>query len=466
MRKKGYLLFSMFMTGLFILSACATAQPTTAPAATAQPTTAPAATAQPTTAPAATAQPTTASAATAQPTTQNVTLQYWVFSDYGTGAAGQLQQTFINEFEASHPGVKIIMSAKSDTELLSGETIGAATGTLPDIYMNSTGEAGSELVASNSLANIYNAWMALPDDYRAQINPSMVAELTPAANTMWGIPYTGSSNFLYRNLTVLKKAGIDPNAPLTDWNTWLAQMKQIKATGAYAIGDFSDNYTDFLEVYSGVAGPNDWGIDWANNKTMLNPDLYAQTLKFMIATQPYSVEVGNSEQGATDMFISNELAFQESGPFRNPTFQAAKQSSGLDYDYVLMPGATADNKGGIKGTEFIAFPPNDKNFDIAFKFATYICDEPQMTRWATLLSRYNSNLKTLAKVNDPLLQVTVASANSALEMMPPLFSKAYPTDYLPTIMNNIAAVENSQMTPEQGAQELIPKLNAIIAADK
>ena len=73
-----------------------------------------------------------------------------------------------------------------------------------------------------------------------------------------------------------------------------------------------------------------------------------ETVKFLEAAKAYGTENGDQDQATTDLFLSNKLAFVVTGPWMNPTFKAAKASNGLDYDYVLIPGATADNKGGVK----------------------------------------------------------------------------------------------------------------------
>ncbi len=92
----------------------------------------------------------------------------------------------------------------------------------------------------------------------------------------------------------------------------------------------------------------------------------------------------------------------------------------------------------------------------------YICDEPQMTRWAELLSRYNSNQVTLSKVDDALLQVTTEGAKSALMVMPPNFIKAYPAGYNQAILDSLAMIESGQVTPEEGAQQLVETLNQLV----
>ena len=86
----------------------------------------------------------------------------------------------------------------------------------------------------NVLRNVYDNWMAEPEAFRSQFNPQMIAEMTPEANAMWGVPYTGYATFLYRNLKVSKAAGIDPNEPIETWDQWLEQMKKINDAGYIA----------------------------------------------------------------------------------------------------------------------------------------------------------------------------------------------------------------------------------------
>ena len=436
MKKRSYLFFAVLLIGAFLLNACTpAAAPTSAPPAAV------------TEAPAAQAQP--------------VTLEYWVFADYGSGDAGKLQETFISEFEAANPGVKINMSPKNDDELTAGITAAAASKTLPDMYMQSD-DMGANDVKLDALANVYDMWTALPDSYKSQFNPAMVADMTPKDKTMWGMPYTGYSSFLFRNLTVLKAAGIDPAEKVTTWDQWLEQMKKIKAAGYDALPNMALAYNDFVAMYSGVANDSQWGIDWANKKTNIDPDAYAKLVKFLMEAKKYGTDIGNRDQAAEDLFKSNKLAYRISGPWTNVPYADAKKNNGLDYDYVVLPGSTADNPAGHRGDEFIGISPDSKNKEMAWKFINYVCDEPQMTRWATLLSRYNSNMVTLSKVNDSLLQITTEGAKSGLMVQPPDFNQAYPAGYTQAILDNMAQIESGQVTPEDGAKQLVDALNKLI----
>ena len=95
------------------------------------------------------------------------------------------------------------MTGKGGDDLNTGIVSSATSNTVPDIYMGTTSQ-GALFTKVNALANVYDKWMAMPEAYRAQFNPDMIAEVSPKANEMWGMPFTGYATFLYRNLTVLQ----------------------------------------------------------------------------------------------------------------------------------------------------------------------------------------------------------------------------------------------------------------------
>lgn len=449
MKKSYNVLLSIMILAAVLLASCAPQPlPTTAPAA---PTSAPAVAA-------ATEVPATKAPAAE---VKNVTLEFWTFSDYATDAGGDLMKQFISEFEAAHPGVKINMTGKGGDELNTGVVTSKASKTLPDVYMGTTSQ-GALFTKIDAMKNVYDKWMAMPEAYRSQFNTDMIKEVTPKEKTMYAMPFTGYATFLYRNLTVLKAAGIDPNEKVDTWDAWLAQMKKLDAAGYKGMGSFYNDWWDFTNIYSGAATSAEWGIDFANKKTLINPDKYIQTVKFLEAAKAYGTENGDQDQATTDLFLGNKLAFIVTGPWMNPTFEAAKKSNGLDYDYVLIPGATPDNKGGVRGTEFIGFSPDSPNFDLAWEFATYICDEPQLTRWGQALGRFNSNNAAIAKVQNPLLKITFDAAESSLFERPPHFVEAYPGNYYQVLQDNLAQITNGELTPEKGAEQLIKNLNDTI----
>ncbi|HCS38320.1 MAG TPA: sugar ABC transporter substrate-binding protein [Anaerolineaceae bacterium] len=393
-----------------------------------------------------------------------VTLEFWTFSDYASDAGGDMMKTFISEFEAAHPGVTINITGKGGDELNTGIVTSAASGTIPDIYMGTTSQ-GALFTGINAMANVYDSWMAMPEDYRSQFDPNMISEVTPVDGEMYAMPFTGYATFLYRNLTVLEAAGIDPATPINTWDEWLAQQKQIKEAGFLAMGSFYNDWWDFTNIYSGAATSEEWGIDFDAKTTKINPEKYIQTVKFLEAAKEYGTENGDQDQATTDLFLSNQLAFIVTGPWMDPTFKAAAESNGLIYDYILTPGATADNKGGVRGTEFVTISPATANADLAWEFVTYICDEPQLVRWSEALGRFNGNQKAMAQVDNSLLKITIDAAASSLLERPPHFTTAYPGNYYQALQDNLAQITTGVFTPEDGAADLITQLNATIAGN-
>ncbi len=262
-------------------------------------------------------------------TGDGIELEYWVYSDFAQGEALELQKDFISEFENANPGVQINIAGKGDEALTTGQITGAASGTLPDIFMNTVGD-GARLVDVNALKNIYSNWMAMPDEFRSQFNSELIDICSPEEGVMYCVPYTGYGSFMFRNLTVLKAAGIDPDEPIADWDAWLDQMEKVTKAGYLAIPDMSLSWWSLVDLYAGVAEEEEWGVDFDNEKTLINPEKYAQLLEFLVQVKPYATGLSVWDQGATDLFISDRMAFYMNGPWANPQLEIAAKESNLE----------------------------------------------------------------------------------------------------------------------------------------
>lgn len=393
-----------------------------------------------------------------------VTLEYWVYSDFAQGEALKLQQGFIDEFEASHPGVSINIAGKGDDDLLTGQLAGAASGTGPDVFMNST-SAGAALAEVGALKNIYDDWMSMPEEYREQFDQSLIEMCTPAPETMYCLPYTGYGSFMYRNLAVLEEAGIDPSKRIEGWSDWLSQMEQIKASGKTAIPDMTQNWASVLNIYSGVADNTEWGADFETNETLVNSDKYAETAQFFLDTADLNSGTNVNDQATTDLFISNQLAFIVNGPWVNPRFEQAAAETGLKFDRVLVPGKEPGTFGGVQGYEFIGVAPKE-HADVAWEFAAFVTEKTQMIPWAAALGRYNANIASLqdpSVAEHPLLKVTYEAAKHALYNKPPFFQGTFPNAYWSAITDNAGMVADGDIAPSEAGEELVKELNDILA---
>jgi multiple sugar transport system substrate-binding protein len=391
-------------------------------------------------------------------------LQYWVFSDFAQGDALKLQQEFISEFEADNPGVKIVISGRGDDDLTSGQIAGAASGTLPDVFMNGLA-VGAQLVEVGALANVYPEWMAMPQEFRDQFDADAIASCSPAAETMYCLPYTGFGEIMYRNLTVLEEAGVDTATPPATWDEWYAQMQKVKEAGKFAVPDQTQVFNSVASMYAVRGDKKTWGIDFASHKTTIDPESMTRTLQMFIDMAPLNSSTSRNDQATRDLFITNQLAFHVVGPWVNPTYEQAAADSGLKYDYVLVPGNAAGDHGGIKSYEIISVAPG-ANREISWKFAAYLTEKKQMARWATLLSRYNANAAAMAEPEVtalPLIVKSVEAVKYAMDVLPPYFAGAVPNCYRSNMTDMASAVADGEYTAEKGAEQLIEDLNECLA---
>jgi multiple sugar transport system substrate-binding protein len=385
-----------------------------------------------------------------------VTIEFWIFQDFLTGDAGALIKEFTTEFEKANPDIKIHLVGKKAPDILSGVVMGAGSGTLPDVISTQYAFAGS-LVKAGLIKDVSSEWHAMPSTWQQQFSPWAVKVLTKDGQIL-GVPFTAYASILYRNLTVLKKAGIDPAAGIKDWADWLAQSKKIKDSGLLASAKYLDFPWAHLNFYGGVKG-SQFELSPDGKSVVMEASNYAAAFEFMKNFQAYSSDVSFADQAATDLFTTNKMAFFVSGPFADPAFAQAKKEKGLDYDYILIPGQTADRHGAVYGGEFLAVLKTNKA-DAAWKWASFLADAPQMKRFAAGLGRFVSNEVVLADPGiqkNALLQLTAkAFANAVPES--PLMAEL-PEQFFQPMADNGNLVLLGKETPQQAAKNTIDQMN-------
>jgi len=405
------------------------------------------------------------SAATEAPVAAgSVTLEVWGFQ-YSEPFMAWLDSAFA-QFITEHPAVKAInMSEKNDNDLEVGLITAAAAGELPDVFINAT-SFGAANVQAGVLNNIYDRWMAMPETYRSQFPPVIVEALTPEPGKMYALPFTSYGYVMYRNLTVLRAAGIDPAVPAKTMDEWLAQMQKVKDAGyATVVPNFSLDIRAARIMYNSFAQEGEWGIDFTNNKSLINPEAWVKTGEFLLKVKPFASASSFGDQGINDLFINNQLAFTIGGPWVEPTFGAAKTASGLDYDFTVIPGVTADRSSDVSGGEYISIDTNGKNADLAWELATFLCDEPQMYTAAETTGQTIYNQTAMERVTNPLVKTVFQglAMGPVLLDAPPYFVEPYPDNYEQVIADNMNAIYEGTMTPQEAVAALFPELATLIA---
>jgi multiple sugar transport system substrate-binding protein len=385
-----------------------------------------------------------------------VTVEFWAFPDWGTGEAGDLFKTFVSEFEAANPGIKVNFVPKADLE--QAIIAGAGSGVYPDAFTVAFNQ-GDTFLKTGIVEDVAPYFNAMSEDYKKQFSAKPMQALSPDGH-VWGLPFTAYAQLLYRNTVILEKSGIDPAAGIKDWDDWLSQMEKIQAAGYAPIPDLTVDGWLVMGFVGAAGGKN--GVE--NGKTTVSEDSMTKALTFFQSLQSYSSEVSNADQAAVDMFTTNQMAFYVMGPWANPGMVDAKsQNPDFNYDYVLIPGATADQFGGTNGGEWIGVTKGPRS-EAAFKWAAFLADSAQTKRFAAKLGRTVLNDVAMA---DAEVQKNDLNALTAKATKYGFADAAYftfwPLDARTPFKDAAAAVWGGE-DPAKAAQAAIDDLNDILAS--
>lgn len=454
-KKALYTFFAATLVVAMILSGCASATPapTQAPAPATQ------APAPATKAPAATQAP-AAPAATQAPAAKPVTLDFWIFSDWATGTAGDLFNSMIRDFENANPGITVNMIGKSGDDIQNGMVTGAGTGVEPDVATLGL-NFGDTVVRTGVIQDVKPWFDAMPNSYKSQFNTAAMAALSSGGH-VWGTPFTTYAITLFRNLTVLKAAGIDPSAGIKDWADWVDQCKKIKAAGYDCVPDMMQDGGFLEDAIAGVGGQN--GVSADGKTTTITADQVKQAIDMIETMKPYMTQVSDWDQATTDAFTSNKIAFVYNGPWGDPGYIAAKaKNPAFDYDYTLIPGNSATTFTGTYGGEWIAVTTGPRA-QAAFKFAAFLSDAPQAKRMATVLGRTVLNNVAMA---DPAVQKVPLAVLGATATKS-YFEDAVWFQFWPLAARQpfVDAIQSAKTGTDSAtaAQKCINDLNAILTA--
>jgi multiple sugar transport system substrate-binding protein len=383
-----------------------------------------------------------------------VNLKFWTFADFTTGTAAELLSTFIDEFEASHPGITVELIGKPGPDIITGITATAGSAESPDVVTTQLSEGGT-LVGAGALRDLSAEWQAAGDAYRGQFNPAFTSVLSQDGQ-VWGVPFTTYSTLLYRNLTVLEDAGIDPAAPITDWTAWKQQIDKVKQAGKQGLPSYFAGPWQFMNFYGGTSDAT-FTLSADGRSTSLDASKLAETLEFLKSIQPEGAPVDAIDQAATDLFLGNEMAFLVQGPWLDPTL---KEASGLKYDFVPMPGAQSGKTGGVRGGEFLTVPAGTAHPAEAWQLVQYLSDTAQTARFAAGLGRLVANDAALAtpEVQANVLVKTTATAFPSAVDETPLMQKL-PANFQQPIGDAVAAVGSGSLDPAAAGQQIIEGLN-------
>lgn len=400
--------------------------------------------------------------ATNPPAPASGTLEFWTFNDYAMGKPLEIFNSFKSKFESDNAGLKVNITGKPGSDILANVITGASSGELPDAIQIQLG-VGGDLIAVNALVDMAPYWSNMSKDFQTQFNKGAMDPCIQDGK-VYGLPFSAYAAILFRNLKVLKKAGIDPAAGVKDWDDFASQLDKVSKASLKGLGKILGSDWVQLHYYGGVPGTSKQRIAPDGKSTELKADAYTTLFEYTLKIKPYCVGSYQYDTATSDLFKTDQLAFISMGPWLAPDLDAAKEKSGLEWDAIEVPGQTADQKGTIRGGEFSGIC-SPKNKDAAWKWVSFISDYPQEATWAAQIGRLMANDKALAQPDAQanwLVQLTGKAFNSAIDEA--LFMRKVATGYGQPEIDYGNQVDTGALKPADAAPKMIDAINKILSA--
>ncbi|MGC8627530.1 MAG: ABC transporter substrate-binding protein [Acidimicrobiales bacterium] len=152
------------------------------------------------------------------------TVQFW---NRAATCQGNLCKVLVNEFNATHKGLKVVLSLTTPNEAVAKLSTAIRAGTVPDVVgLNDINVP--VFSREGALMNLTKYVDALP--FKKALSPGHLA-LAEYNGQYYGVPYLADLSVLWYNKKLFSEAGLNPNAPPTSFAAILSDAKKVQALG-------------------------------------------------------------------------------------------------------------------------------------------------------------------------------------------------------------------------------------------
>jgi ABC-type glycerol-3-phosphate transport system substrate-binding protein len=364
------------------------------------------------------------------------------------GDVGVWHKQRLAEFEAAHPGIKVLATQIPPANFENVIDTQIAGGDVPDLLP----------VFTNMLAPLIDAGVLAPLDdciahasFKDRLLPS-IAYARHDGKT-YGVPLTMSPQSLIYNRALLDQAGV--GVP-TNLDEWYAAMQAVKAkTGQWGYA-FPNKVADTMFVYlQSMQWVIGLGSDWSTPDRKITADA-PKTVEAIHWIKRF-LDEGLAPRGldATAiriLFAQGKVAFLDDGPWVMTQVQSSNPGLMKDVGFAVMPTPT---HAAITGGAYYTVPAASPHKADACAYLEIINAEPAQRAWlenllqipGTTVQPSPEFLKTHAWVG--VMADIAARYPSGLGYAPPGFAVQAP-EFRQIVTDHLARIYAGDTTVEQG----------------
>ena len=317
-----------------------------------------------------------------------IEITYW---QYWTGFEGKAIEKLVNKFNATHSNIKVKMLTISEPRK---KTLLSIIGGTPPDVISTIAAWLPELSTKGAIIPLDN--YCKNDKITGELFIPVYWKMVTSKNHIWALPTTPTSNALYWNKNLFKKAGLDPEKPpktlkeleefskkltVKDENGKIKQIGFLPSWPSWAFGFYG-------VLFNGKWANEDASIVTANHKNNILGWEWAQSFIKNLGTkniQTFQEEFGNY-QGPNNPFYTEKIALEINGVWEGnfiPRFAP-------NLKWGAAPISTIDGKlTTIVDSDCIVIPKGSKHPNEAFKFISWLMKPENLEELCLLQGKFS-----------------------------------------------------------------------------
>jgi ABC-type glycerol-3-phosphate transport system substrate-binding protein len=298
-----------------------------------------------------------------------VTLEFWD-NEQTVGQLSEYQQAAVDEFEATHPNIKIHVVTIPYTEYQDRLTIAVRGGEAPDVstvdqIWNYGFATGGAIIALDDY--IAGSDIVKQDAYFPGAWDSAAFE-----GQVWGVPFNVDVwQFTFYNKALLDAAGVDPQSLVT-WEGLLEAAPKLtdRDAGKYAVGLVGGLAESTVVIQDSFIYSNGGSVLHDDGTCALDEPEAIEALNYMVSLLPYAPEgVANSiTEDMRELFLNESLATEWWPALEQPTLL----DSDLDWDFVNGTAPEGMTPVGTYGGWNLVIYESSEHKDEAWQFIEFL----------------------------------------------------------------------------------------------